>query len=466
VGNITLTCPQPTDVIEVKETARFQLRLYNETNGEDDVTVQLSFDGAGKGLAKFSVNGITTNQPDVEAILEPNEEYSDIEIQVTAGEHTLTGYHNLTVYVKDEIGDITHDSVDLTIKVEQFYQVKCTTEGDIEEGEVNFTIDPNDYTDEEEDYIKKSFMINVRNYGNGYDEISLMAEENEDSEDTSDWLIPIISPDDPEENISSITVGYYDVTKIPKYGEAEVQFDVYIPLDVDEGTYILDFIIQSSHTEVINLEEDETKNNILSFQFDIIKPNLQFTKFTSENADNFIFSDFLTSLPISRDYEYNNLFYYKVKHNDFDQLAIEFVISIDNIGDDEVDIEPSNIWLNITYQDEFGDTIPVENLTPYLPTSSRLIEPGENTSFTFLWEYIDQAEGSEIEYTFTVTVDPLEKIYETQEDDNSDEVQLTIMHEKKPKSSSGSTPGFETLVFIGAISIVIIALYDHRRRKK
>ncbi len=463
VGNITLTAPNPTAEINVKETARFSLRVLNTTNGVDDVDVTLSFSGDGRPLSKFSVGGQATTNPEVQITLEPNEENDKVELQMTAGEHTLTGYHNLTVNVKRD--DVIQDSVDLALRVKQFYQVKCTSEGDVDEGEMNFTIDPNNYTDEEVDFIKKSFIINVQNFGNGMDEVFLDYDaEKDESDDTYDWMFQIIDRDI-EVPIQSVNVTYYDMTSIPNYGEEEVQFDVYIPIDVEVGNYLIDFVIESTGIEILNPLEDEDENNIVTFRFDVIKPNLQFTKFNQDNADNFEFREYFEDLPIVRDFEHDNKFYISKKYNEFDQLQIEFKVAIDNIGDSEVGIDPSNIWLNITHQDEFGFTVYDANLTPYAPSSEKLIEANNNETFSFLWDFIDQVQGTEVEYTFEVTVDPENTIYEKDETDNSDTVQLTINHEKKPKKKKTSgSPGFESVILIAAIAIVLVALFDHRRR--
>ncbi|WP_455391433.1 hypothetical protein [[Eubacterium] cellulosolvens] len=478
VGNITLTCDDTEKTIDVtdssKDTAEFQLKLLNETNGIDNVEVRLSFKGDGNKLANFAVKGTQKTTPEIVVDLEPNKENFDVKLLVKAEEHTLKGYHNVTVEARDEENTLL-DWVDLTVKVNQFYKVMCTTDGDLEEGEVNFTIDPNNYTDIAEEiegtqYIKTSFIINALNFGNGYDTIALDYEENVESEDTSDWLFMIVDPEDTEEEVSSVTVAYYDDTLFgQKYGEEEVQFDVYIPIDVDVGTYIVDFFIESSNIEELTPGVNEEENNRVSFMFDIIKPNLRFLPIQQDTAaDNFEFWDYFENVRILRDYLQNDEFYIEKKHKNFEDLSIEFKVAIDNIGDSEIDLEPSNIWLNITHQDEFGDIIYDANLTPTYPTSAKIIAVGDNETFTFLWESFDitQEQNTIVDYTFEITVDPLGKIYEKEEDDNSNEVKLTVNHLKKPKGGSSSTPGFEALIVIAAISITMVALYDHRRRQK
>jgi hypothetical protein len=471
VGNITLTCDDPNKIIDAQDTAEFPLKLMNETNGIDDVDVRLSFKGAGNKLAQFVVNNQQKNTPEVLVTLEPNRENFDVKLQVTAEEHTITGYHNVTVEVKDEENTVL-DSVDLSIRVNQFYQVMATTDGDLDEGEVNFTIDPNNYTSEDIDYIKKSFIVNVLNFGNGIDVIELDFEENDESADTSDWFFGIKSPDDPdaEDNVTSIAVDHYDVTNIPKYGEEEIQFDIYIPIDVDEGTYIVDFFIESSDMEEFNPGVDEDENNRVSFKFKIIKPNLRFIpQQTDTGVDNFEFWDWTDNIRIQRDYLMNDEFYLEKKHSAFTDLSIEFKVAIDNIGADEIDLDPSNIWLNITHKDEFGDTIYDANLTPTHPTSSKKLgisEDDHNETFTFMWEFIDQDQNEIIDYSFTVTIDPYKKIYETDEDDNSNSVQLTIKHLKKPKKSKKGSPGFEGVIMLAAIIIVVVALAGYRQASK
>ena len=469
VGNITMTCDIPSATIDVEKTAEFLLKILNKTNGDENVEVTLSFSGAGAGLANFYTGGKVITDKKYVTTLEPNVLNDDVRLQVTAGEHTLAGYHNLTVELKED--EALHGSVELSVKVNQFYQVKCQTEGDIDDQQTNFTIDPNNYTDEEEDFIKKSFIIKVQNHGNGGDEIALTYDDElDESDDIIDWRFAIISQDT-EVGIQSVNVSNYDVTNVPKYGEEEVQFDVYIPIDIEVGSYIVDFIIESSGDEILNPLEDESDNNIVTFKFDIRKPNLRFKDIQQDSgADNFEFYDYYNAFPIQRDYEHDNLFYISVKDDNFDQLAIEFKVSIDNIGDSVVDLEPSNIWLNFTHEDEFGVIVHDDNLTANYPTSAKLIPPtdGENNeTFSFLWEYLEQEHNSEVEYTFTITVDPLNKIYEEHEDDNIDEVKITIHHlKKKGDKSGGGSPGFEAMIMLAAIAIVLVALFDHRRKRQ
>ena len=472
IGDITLDSNELSKTIDVKGVAKFQLEMLNETNGELDTNVLLKFSGAGMGLTKFVVKGVEASSKQVQTILEPNEINDDVEIWVTAGEHTLAGYHNISVVVKDEDDIITYDIVNLSVKVNQFYQVECNTTGD-EDNAINFIIDPNEYAEDDVNNITKSFSIFVRNYGNGMDEISLYTEENEDSEDISDWEFRIRDPDDETELLETVTVGYYDETNLPAFGYQEVTFDVVIPIDVDVGTYIVDFYIESSHPEVLNPLVNEEENNRVSFTFEIIKPNLRFTPFNSrDNADNYVFTDYYENLPIKRDFMMNNQYYIEKKHSEFDQLAIEIKVMVDNIGDNEIALEPSNVQLNISYKDpDFGDTryvTPEGNFTPTFPTSAKIIdfeEPNNNETFTFLWEFIDQPQGTEIEYTFKVIVDEQGKIYEIDEDDNTDTFTLTIKHLKKPKKSSSGTPGFEGILMVTAIALVLVALIGSRRRR-
>ncbi len=452
IGNITINCAEPEREIDVTETANFKLRILNTTNGDDNVNVKLSVHGNGRTFAKFLINGKTSTTPEVEITLEPNEENNDVELQFTPGAHTHAGNYNLAVYVKNN--EIVEDISNLIVTVKQFYQVRCHNELANDDRIVNTIIDPNNYAYLAEEYIKSSFSVKVQNYGNGEDNIKLEYEENENSRDTSNWLFHIVLPATGE-NLSFVEVPYYDETKNPQYGEEEIGFDVYIPMDAEVGSYVIDFKIKSSGTEVLNPLEDEEQNNIISFKFDIIKPNLQFTKFNPEYGDNFQFRDYLNNMRITRDFENNNEFYIKVGPNEISQLQIEFEITIYNIGSSEIDLEPSNVHLNISHSDESGfyvyDTI--TNLTPYAPANSRLIEPGQNGTFKFLWDFIDQPHGTEIEYTFKITVDPQNVIIEENEEDNSDQVRIIINHQEKL-----TTPPPEDNFTIGVIVVIIIII--------
>jgi len=464
VGNITIDCPKTQENIKVEESAEFSLYLENETNGREDISVKLSLSGQGKQLAKFVVNDLPTGQPEVETILEPNDVNKDIELEVAAGEHTIAGYHNLTVHLKDDIGDTIYDSVDLSVMVDQFYRIKCTTSGELESGEVNFTIDPNHYRILSGDYIKKSFMIGVQNFGNGPDIIKLYHEENPSSDIISGWLFKILSPES-EDIISYVNVSQYDESTVPQYGEEQVQFDVYIPKDTEVGNYLVDFVIESSHTEIYNPNEDELLNNRVSFVFNIIKPNLRFTKLNDENLDNFEFWDYYRTQRIIREPEYNNNFYLAKEHYEFEELSIEFKAIIQNNGDTEIALGPYDVWLNITHYTDDNVLIHDDNLTPEYPANEKLIAPNENATFTFLWNNIYQEPNTEVEYIFDITVDPLNQIFEKDEQDNSDEITITI---KSIKKAAPPEDDYSLLFYLfGLILIVgvILLIFLTKRRR-
>ena len=457
-GNISISCVNTEKNLDVNETVEFIFQLLNETNGNDEVEVRLSFKGKGTRLAKFIVDDIPKTTTEVSSILEPNKENYDIKLQVKTDSHTLAGYHNITVDVKDEQNTLL-DWLDLSVFVNQFYQVKCTTEGELETEETNFDIDPNKYYDDE--FIKKSFLINVQNFGNGIDNIKLDYEENDDSEPISnEWRFAIVSPDDESHTLSQINVSYYDENNIPKYGEEQVHFDVYIPLNIRVGNYIVDFLIESSSSEIFYPLKDEEENNRVSFAFNIIKPNLRFIKINEENnTDNFEFRDYNTNLKIEQDL-LTKEFYIEKKHKDFNNLVIEFKVSIFNTGSTDIEMGPSDILLSIYHFDEFGDIVYDVNLTPVTPVNSRLISPGESIMFTFHWDNIAQRPGTEVEYTFEITVDPLDEIQEVDEEDNSDKVPFTIKH--LPKEGDNIEPidyGMIIFVIIILVIAVLIVIY-------
>ncbi len=471
IGNITMDCQvteKSVDIFDMnKLEAKFLLELYNETNGEDDVDVTLSLSGDGASLAKFFVNKQESSKKIVDTILSPNEENDDIEVHVTPNEHSLAGWHNLTVALKNDIGDETFDEIKLSTNVLQFYQVECNTTGD-EDGDINFIIDPNIASEDEVDYIKKTFTINVRNYGNGIDHIGLSQDKNSESDSMLGWPEPGIYVRQGGDivNITSIEVSYYDENKKPTYGEEKVYFDIFIPIDADVGKYIIDFMIESSGTEIVGPGEEE--NNVVIFSFEIIKPNLVFTKLDEKGDPNFEFWDFEEALPIEEDIDFGD-YYMEKNWNEFDLLTIEVKVYISNNGDTEVELAPIDIWLNITYIDEFGDTMyPYDgNLTPVLPTSAVTMPVGQEETFTFRWDP-DTEPGSEpVEYVFMITVDPKDNTYEKNEtSDNSAEFELFIKHIPKPKKATSSTPGFESVIMIAAIAVVMIGIgFNNRRRK-
>jgi hypothetical protein len=209
---------------------------------------------------------------------------------------------------------------------------------------------------------------------------------------------------------------------------------------------------------------------VVSFRFQIIKPNLQFTKLNNQSDPNFQFWDFEADLEIEKGYydDYPDDYYIEVKHKDFDLLSIQIYVTIDNVGMTEVDIDNKMVWLNITHEDEYGDTIYDVNLTAMTPTSTQTIGKYENTEFTFLWDFIDQKEDSDpVEYTCTITVDPQDDIFETSDEDNTANFEILIKHKPRPKKKGGgSTPGFESVLMVAAFALVILGLMITNRRRK
>ena len=454
VGNITIECQEPKKTVDVNESVDFELDLLNETNGVDNVDVILSLKGSNTGYFKLKKDESVISGNQVEVLLEPNEINDDIAVQFTDGAHTIAGDYKITVDVFDFTNTIILDSLELTASVNQFYQVKCISDGDVDDGKVEFELDPNNYIDD--GYISKIFSIKAQNFGNGIDEIKLNYEENENSEEITDWEFRIYSPDT-ETEISSINVSYYDESKTPSFGEEEILFAVKIPIDVDVGTYIVDFYIESSQLEIITAL-DEVANNRVQLIFEIKKPNLVFNLYNNEaNMDNFRFTDNDEYVKINRDYERNNEFYLVKEDSRFDFLTIDFNIYIENIGDVDVVVNPSDIKLEILHFDDDGVKIIDATLQPEYPKTEKLISPNENASYTFTWDYINQSMDTEVKYTFKVTIDPMNEIIELDEFDNSNEVDLTIKHLKKPEEDTTEDSFLILLIFIIIIVIGIIA---------
>jgi hypothetical protein len=465
IGNISIDCQELKRSVDANKSVDFELDLLNETNGIDDVDILLSLKGSNTGYFKIKKDSTVVSGNQVEVTLKPNEINDDIEVQFTSDAHTIAGDYQITIDIKDFTNTIIHDSIELTAAVNQFYQVKCKTNGDVDDGKVDFELDPNNYM--EDGYISKKFSIKAQNFGNGIDEISLNYEENEDSDDITDWEFRIYSSDT-EAEISSINVSYYDESKTPSYGEEEIMFEVKIPIDVDVGTYIVDFYIESSYPEVIS-GLDEMTNNRVQFTFEIKKPNLIFNSYNTEaNMDNFRFIDNDEYVRINRDYEKNNEFYLVKENSRFDYLTIDFNIYIDNIGDMDVVVNPSDIQLEISHIDDTGVKVIDSILQPDYPKTEKLISPNENASYTFTWDYINQSMDTEVKYTFKVTIDPMNRIIELDENDNSNEVDLTIKHLKKDPPPQPEDPTFIILIFIIiiVIGIVVASLYLKKRQKQ
>jgi hypothetical protein len=468
LGNITMVCDDAEETIEVNEKTEFQLELNNETNGESTVNVELSYSGDGTNLAQFVVNGKPVTDKKITTELEPNDNNNDIEVSVTAGEHTLTGYHNVTVDLKDSVGDELLDSLELVTFIEQFYSVECNTTGD-ENGKTVFTIDPNQYTDQTDGNITKSFSINVRNFGNGYDMVSLTWEENEDSESVSDWPEPIIysKMDDPETTISKVNVPYYDESrKNEKYGEMPIYFDINIPIEVDVGSYIIDFVISSSGIE--DSGSAELENNRVSFTFNVIKPNLVFTKLDTAGKPNFEFYDTYEDLQIEKDQEFDD-YYIEKPEKGFDDLEIEISVFILNDDSAEVDLEPTEIWLGITHIDDNGNLVYDKNFTKSdSPTTVTTIEGSQKATFKFRWDPDTEPSKTAVEYRIKVIVDPNNDIYESSEIDNTAEFTITIKNIKKeePDVEPFDYTIFLVLIIVAIIVVVLVILYMKRKPQK
>jgi hypothetical protein len=466
LGNITMVCDDTEETIGVNEKSEFQLELNNETNGESNIDVELSYSGDGSKLAQFVVKGNPVSNKKITTELEPNDINNNIEVTVTAEEHTIAGYHNLTVALKDSAGDELLDSIELVTFVEQFYSVECNTTGD-ENGKTIFTIDPNQYSDQTNENITKSFSINVRNYGNGVDTVSLSWEENDDSDSISDWPEPIIYSeiDDPESIVSTVDVPYFDETRTgDKFGEIPLYFDISIPLEVEVGTYIIDFEISSSGIE--DKESSELENNRVSFTFNIIKPNLVFTKLDTSAKPNFEFYDTYEGLQIEKDLELDE-YYIEKPEKDFNDLEIEISIFILNDDSAEVDLDPAEIWLGITHIDEDGNMVYDKNFTQSdSPTTVTTIEESQKATFKFRWDPDTEPSKTAVEYRIKVIVDPDNEIFESSEIDNSAEFTITIKNIKKEEPDGESPTDFTLFLVLIVVAIIVVVLVILFMKKK
>jgi hypothetical protein len=472
LGNITMTAIKTDAKIKIDEEADYPLELFNETNAEDNVDVELSFSGDAADLAKFLVKNQPTNNKKLTAELEPNEENEDYELRITPEEHTLAGYHNVTVSLKDVGGLETYDEVELTTEVEQFYQVECYTSGDKpypEVGDTSFTIDPNDYADQG-DYINMTFYIYARNMGNWYDRISLSY----DDTNILDWgTIPRIyrQSGSGDENITSVRVKYYDESKNPKYGEELVYFDISIPIEVEVGNYSVDFIISSSNPLEEESSGEEKDNNIVTFYFDIIQPNLVFTKLDKNANPNFEFYDEENILIEESFFEFEGTeiedYYIERSYKDFADLSIDIKVTILNDGLNDVELSKTDLKLNISYYDEDGFTVYEEELYPITPNTLE-IAVEQTGEFTFRWFPLTPTGKEPFEYALKLTLDVDDNIFEIDEGDNSEEFTIWIEHTPKPSKGSGGggMPGFESVLMIAAILVVLLGImYSNRRRK-
>ncbi len=472
LGNITMTAIKTSAKIKIDESADFPLELFNETNADDNVNVELSFSGDASDLAKFVVKNVETTNKKVTAELEPNEENDNYELRVTPKEHTLAGYHNVTVTLTDVGGLETYDEVELTTEVEQFYQVECYTSGDRpypEVGDTSFEIDPNDYA-EKGDYINMTFYIYVRNKGNWYDKISLSY----DDSNILDWgTEPRIYQEAGagEENITSVRVKYYDESKKPEYGEELVLFDISIPIDIEIGNYSVDFIISSSNPLEEESSIEEKNNNLVTFYFDIIKPNLVYTKFDKNANPNFEFYDEENILIEETFFDFEGTeiedYYVKRSYKEFADLSIDIKVKILNDGLSDVELSKTDVKLNISYYDDDGFLVYEEELNPITPNTLE-IAVGQTGEFTFRWFPLTPQGKEPFEYTLDLIVDVDDNILEIDEDDNGQDFTIWIEHTPKPKKSGGGggMPGFESVLMIAAILVVLLGvMYSNRRRK-
>jgi hypothetical protein len=466
LGNVTIDCDDTTESIKVNDYAEFRFELYNETNDNYDVDVELSYSGPGQELASFYVDGDPVANNKITATLEANEINSDIELRVTAGEHTLSGYHNVTVALKDQSDSEVIDTIEFSTFVEQFYSVDCYTTGD-ENGDINFTIDPNQYRNEVDDYIIKTFPVNVRNFGNGEDEVTLSWDEGDGSDDTSLWLEPRIyeALNGDLTNVSEVKVEPHDESKTnERYAEETVNFDILIPLDIKIGEYIIDFIITSSGNEIGGTSAES--DNSISFSFEIIKPNLVFTKLDSNGNSNFEFYNTYDDILIEEDPEIGD-YYVEKPEADFDNLEIEISVMILNDDISEIELEPEALWLNITHIDENGDKVHDQNISQTIsPTSATPIGSTQKVTFKFRWDPDTEPSDEPVEYTLKLTVDPKNEIFETNEDDNTAEFQITIKNIKKHDEviDDDSTMLILILVMIAVVAVILIVFFLMKKK--
>jgi hypothetical protein len=475
LGNITISPLPAIQKMEVNDKTEFLIELYNETNSADDVNVELSYSGEGADLAQFAVKNKATNKKEVSLSIAPNEINDDVELWMSSNEHTLAGKYNVSVQLTNsDNNDLKiHDQVNISVDVSQFYKVECNlTEYFLEkisDREIIQVINPNNYTDDVEEYITKTFKINVRNFGNSYDNISLYWEHKSASRDIFTWPEPrIYSESEIENNITSINVKYYDESnKYLKYGQESIYFDVYIPLDTDEGIYEFDFVIKSSGSEIGGTEELE--NNRIIFGFQIQKPNLVFSEFDPEGNPNFEFYDSSDDEFILEDLDFGG-YYIEKEESDFNDFELEIQIYLINNKEAEVEFDPGLIWLNITHYDKYANLIHDANFSkPSYPTDIKYIVNNQREKFIFNWEPDTEASEKSVEYIFKITIDPENKIYETNEDDNSAEFKLTIRNKKPSHDQSQkieiSTIGLALIIII-VITILLILFMKRRNNKQ
>jgi hypothetical protein len=140
-------------------------------------------------------------------------------------------------------------------------------------------------------------------------------------------------------------------------------------------------------------------------------------------------------------------------------------IVINNIGDSTANLEAiiSSIEIVVSHEeeDEFGDLNVTQDdiLSPVSPTEAD-IKPGHNLTIqfdTFLIEWMDPSEDTEVIYTFTLKVDIEDYVMEQDETNNEDSFELSVLHMKKPKKGKSGSPGFELVVLLAAVIMVALA---------
>jgi hypothetical protein len=481
-SNITVSYSKIYEEVEGGDSWTSTISIKNNTNGDATYDVELKITGEEAYMASFS-----ENEQDTQMItLSPNS-VRQVIVRIETDEYDLAGYHNITIEVKGALDNVVHDKSTITTEVEQFYEILLTSETP-----AVIEVDPNDRSGEN---FTEEFTFKLQNFGNGYDNVKFRVELHEKNEAPSEWLkdlvfeylgVNLLVEYDPDElltrTIDTLTLDPYNEENDPAYGESEVTITVSIPTDVDHGHYWFNLIAESE--EGLDSEQDEENNNA-TIMVNIIKPDLVFSPEDidrrtydddpSRVIENYRFIDEDTDYLIPRDEDEEEYIITLDSTNEGKTATIYIELVIDNTGDSTLDLNAvtQSLIINITHEgeDDFGDFITIQDATLYPVSPSEVtIEPGENATITFesyVFEWFEYSEDSEILYTFTVTVDKNNFIIEQNENNNVDSFELIIKHKAESEGETEEPDlSLVIMVVIIIIAVIIIVIWFMFLKKK
>ncbi|UCH88841.1 MAG: hypothetical protein JSV49_11465 [Thermoplasmata archaeon] len=368
----------------------------------------------------------------------------DLYVRVTADEHQPAGDYRVTFKVMDESGATLLNSTEITTTVAQFYDIeieKISTES------YSRVVDPNSMTS---DIQTETFEVNILNYGNDDDTVTIEWAENRLSPEPiplawEDALMEIYDKDGGTDTITEIKIdAYNDLTGQP--GEVTLQININIPKENVEGIFMIDLVVTSSapRNYITNLQRDFQYEDNTTFVISMVLPDV------SINVDESM---------LRKD---------GTKINEPDSIytndKIELYIVIDNEGSapaTDVKIKFSATKDQVEQQSKEDD-----------------FTVGAGEQIIMSWNFTPTEAGY---YTFKVEIDPSKELLGDHPNDNSWSKFKEVKQEETDNGENGNgggsplsitgegggiNPVFLILIIVVIIVVVAVVFFFFMQKKK